>query len=69
MNASKQSHTDAQTASSPTQTPLPSEYDLPLVMGFVRRWAWLRYLPFSPTFRGFKFGWITKACKKKGPSN
>ncbi|XP_038061413.1 solute carrier family 23 member 1-like [Patiria miniata] len=49
----------------PTETALPPCYDLPLVTRFIRRWAWCRYLPVSPTFQGFKFGWITKSCKKK----
>ncbi|XP_022085031.1 solute carrier family 23 member 2-like isoform X2 [Acanthaster planci] len=52
----------------PTQTALPASYDLPLVMPLVRRWACCRYLPFSPSFRGFKFGWITKTCRKKESS-
>ncbi|XP_038061414.1 solute carrier family 23 member 1-like [Patiria miniata] len=53
----------------PTETALPPCYDLPLVTRFIRRWAWCRYLPVSPTFQGFKFGWITKSCKKKHRPN
>ncbi|XP_071813928.1 solute carrier family 23 member 1-like [Apostichopus japonicus] len=29
-------------------------YDLPFGMSYIRKWTWTRYLPFSPTFQGFK---------------
>ena len=29
---------------------LSASYDLPYVMGALRRWKWLRYVPFCPTY-------------------
>ncbi|XP_022103943.1 solute carrier family 23 member 2-like [Acanthaster planci] len=65
MHVPDQLQADVNEKGSSMQTASPDSYDLPLVMRFVRRWAWCRYLPFSPTFRGFKFGWMKKICKKK----
>lgn len=30
-------------------------YNLPLIMGVLRRMSWTKYIPISPTFRGFKW--------------
>eukprot|EP00093_Oithona_nana_P004998 04998.XXX_115818_113896_1 [CDS] Oithona nana genome sequencing. len=30
-------------------------YDLPFGMNLLRKWTWTQYLPFSPTFKGWRF--------------
>ncbi|XP_059913566.1 solute carrier family 23 member 1 [Gadus macrocephalus] len=41
-------------SSAPDHAPGPSSYDFPIGMGLVRRVGWLRRLPISPTFQGFR---------------
>ena len=35
-------------------------YDLPFGMEAIRRWKWTRFIPFSPTFRGFTMSYDEK---------
>ncbi|KAL0979245.1 hypothetical protein UPYG_G00182710 [Umbra pygmaea] len=41
-------------------------YDLPFGMDFLRRNTVFQYFPISPTFNGYQWGAIRKACRRRG---
>ncbi|CAB1319927.1 unnamed protein product [Coregonus sp. 'balchen'] len=41
-------------------------YDLPFGMDFLRRHTVFQYFPISPTFSGYQWGAIIKACRRRG---
>uniref|UniRef100_H3DH22 Solute carrier family 23 member 2 n=1 Tax=Tetraodon nigroviridis TaxID=99883 RepID=H3DH22_TETNG len=45
-------------------------YDLPFGMDFLRRHHIFKYIPISPTFSGYHWGWLPKSCgSRRGPEN
>uniref|UniRef100_A0A674PS47 Solute carrier family 23 member 2 n=1 Tax=Takifugu rubripes TaxID=31033 RepID=A0A674PS47_TAKRU len=45
-------------------------YDLPFGMDFLRRHRIFKYIPISPTFNGYQWGWLPKSCRNRGgPEN
>lgn len=45
-------------------------YDLPFGMDFLRRHHIFKYIPISPTFNGYQWGWLPKSSRnRRGPEN